>query len=286
MYSMTGFACAERQIRDYRLTWELRAVNHRYLDIQLRLPDTFRKMEREFRTRATRLLSRGKFEATLRCQIAADSETRIELDREKLENLRMAVAALGNAMDVAPLDPLAVLGWPGVIRQQVLDSEPLAEAAETLFDEALNDLAQARAREGMELKALIRQRLDGLEELVSQVQNHFPESRRAWVERLRSRCQQLSADLDESRLAQETAILAQKMDVDEEMSRLRVHIGEMRDVLERLEPVGRRLDFLLQELNREANTLASKSQDEQMTASAVEMKVLIEQIREQVQNVE
>lgn len=283
---MTGFARAERQVADYRLTWELRAVNHRYLDIQLRLPESFRQMEREFRSRATRVLSRGKFEATLRCQIETDSETRIELDCDRLENLRMAVVTIGKVMDVAPIDALAVLGWPGVIRQQALDPQPLAEAAGLLFAEALDELDQARAREGMELKAYIQQRLNALEGLVLQVQQHFPESRQAWIDRLSLKYRQLSADLDESRLAQEAMLLAQKMDVDEEMSRLGVHIGEMRDVLERREPIGRRLDFLLQELNREANTLSSKSQDEQVTANAVEMKVLIEQIREQVQNVE
>lgn len=283
---MTGFSRAEKQVGDHRLTWELRAVNHRYLDIQLRLPETFRPIESELRVRASSLLSRGKCEATLRCQIADATETGIELDFERLQNLQIALTAIGRVIDVAPVDALAVLGWPGVVRQRVLDPAPLVEAAEMLFDEVLDGLVHVRAREGAELKMHIQQRLGALEELVLQVRRRFPESRQAWLEKLRSRFRQLTTDLDENRLAQETALLAQKVDVDEEMSRLQVHLGEMRDVLERSEPIGRRLDFLLQELNREANTLSSKSQDEKMTASAVEMKVLIEQIREQVQNVE
>lgn len=283
---MTGFARAEKQVGDHRLAWELRTVNHRYLDVQLRLPDVFRHMESSLRARATGLLSRGKCEATLRCQIAGETENRIELDCDRLKNLQMALATIGRAIDAAPVDAMAVLGWPGVVRQQALDPAPLADAVGLLFDEALDGLIHERAREGAELKALIQQRLDALEALVGCVQRRFPASRQVWLEKLRSKCQQLAADLDEGRLAQEVALLAQKVDVDEEMSRLQVHLGEMRDVLERNEPVGRRLDFLLQELNREANTLSSKSQDEQMTASAVEMKVLIEQIREQVQNIE
>lgn len=283
---MTGFARVEKQVGGDQLSWELRAVNHRYLDIQLRMPEAFRQIESALRALVAAKLGRGKFEATLRCQIGPSTSLPIELDFDRLQALRAALTEIGAVIEAAPADALAVLSWPGVMREEARDPAPLIEAATALFEAGLIAFDEARAREGAQLEAHIIQRLAALEQQVETVRARLPKARQAWLERLRAHCRQLEIELDETRLAQEIALIAQRMDVDEEMSRLRVHLGEMRQVLHRAEPVGRRLDFLLQELNREANTLSSKSQDDQMTACAVEMKVFIEQIREQVQNIE
>ena len=283
---MTGFARVEKQVGDSRLVWEIRSVNYRYLDIQLRLPEMFRPLEMPLRARAADTLGRGKFEAVLHCQAGTAGTVPIEVDLERLSALRAALTDLGKVIEAAPPDPLAVLAWPGVLREHSVDPAALVRAADFLFTVALQEFDAARASEGGQMKAYIEQRLNVLDAIVSQLYERLPHARQNTVEKLRSRCEELTKDVDETRLAQEVAIIAQKMDVDEEISRLKVHLCEMRDVLNRPEPVGRRLDFLLQELNRESNTLSSKSQDKEMTFSAVEMKVLIEQIREQVQNIE
>lgn len=286
IHSMTGFARVEKQVGDHRLVWELRSVNHRYLDIQLRLPETFRQLEMSLRARAADALGRGKFEAVLHCQKGASSTRPMELDFERLTALRTVLTDLGKVVEAAPPDLLAIMAWPGILREYSLDPTVLIRAADLLFTAALQDFDTVRAAEGTQMKAYIERRLAALDAIVSQLCERQPYARQDTVEKLRARCDELTKNVDEARLAQEVAIIAQRMDIDEEISRLKVHLCEMRDVLNRAEPVGRRLDFLLQELNRESNTLSSKSQDKQMTFFAVEMKVLIEQIREQVQNIE
>ncbi|MDR3416082.1 MAG: YicC family protein [Nevskia sp.] len=285
--SMTGYARAEQQGTWGRLSWELRSVNHRYLDVQFKLPDEFRVLEPDLRALATSRLGRGKVEAALRYSREAATTTAPEPDRARLRELRSALAVV--AEELGPLaqpEPMRVLAWPGVVRQDGGEAVlPLAEAS-ALFQRALTDFTDTRGREGQRTAGFLQERIEALSALVERVRGRAPQVRTAWLERLRARCAELGVEVEPSRLAQEVALAAQRLDVDEEMSRLGSHLVEVRDTLARDEAIGRRLDFLMQELNREANTLSSKSQDAEMTRWAVEMKVIIEQMREQVQNIE
>lgn len=285
--SMTGYARAEQQGPWGRLSWELRSVNHRYLDLQIKLPDEFRVLEPELRLLAGGKIGRGKVEVGLRFNRDTAVTAAPEPDRARLRELRAALAVVSEELGpLAQPEPMRVLAWPGVIRQDAGEvAPPLAEAT-ALFQKALADFADTRAREGERTAAFLRERLDAMAVLVEKVRARGPQVRDAWLERLRARIADLGVEVDPQRLAQEVALAAQRADVDEEMARLFSHFTEVRDTLARDEAVGRRLDFLMQELNREANTLSSKSQDAEMTRCAVEMKVIIEQMREQVQNIE
>jgi len=286
--SMTGFASAERQYEFGRLTWELRSVNHRYLEIGLRLPEEFRVLEPDIRRTLGQHLSRGKVDAALRFNAAPGAaQAALSLNRDLLDRVltlhdevRQSIAS-GQAAD-----PMALLRWPGVIEEQAPDPEPMQSAAMELLAGAAASLQAARSREGEEMDAAIRERLNTIESWVAQVRDWLPEIRDALRQKLLSRVADLQQPLDPGRLEQEVAILAQKIDVDEELDRLDAHVKETRLVLERDDPVGRRLDFLMQEFNRESNTLSSKSVDNRTTQAAVELKVAIEQMREQVQNIE
>jgi uncharacterized protein (TIGR00255 family) len=285
--SMTGYARVESTGPHGRISWELRSVNHRYLDVQFKLPEEFRPLENELRVQAAARVSRGKVEIGLRYAREAAAGERIELDRGRLQQLKDAmndVAAEIGATGVP--DPLRVLAFPGVIRQEQADFTPLLAEARVLFERALDDFTETRAREGARLAQYLLERCASLEELVARVRTRYPLVRDQWLARLRQRCADLGVDVEPQRLAQEAVLASQRLDVDEEMSRLTGHIEEVRKTLKRGESVGRRLDFLMQEFNREANTTSSKSQDAEMTQHAVEMKVLIEQMREQVQNIE
>ncbi|MFC1749937.1 YicC/YloC family endoribonuclease [Pseudomonadota bacterium] len=284
--SMTSFARREKETEFGNLRWELRSVNHRYLDVSLRMPEELRVLETKVREQVAKRLSRGKVECGLR--FTASEENRdFAIDHE-------AVKRLGNAMreattlisNPAPVNMLDVLRWPGVMQVEEPDRGPLYEEAMTLLDEALDDMVANRSREGDKLKTVIEQRCTAIDGLVVQVNERLPSLREALRKKLEDRLGELKEQLEPGRLEQELALLAQKMDVDEEVDRLTAHVQEVRHVLGRDEPVGRRLDFLMQELNREANTLASKSIDADVTKVSVDLKVLIEQIREQVQNIE
>jgi uncharacterized protein (TIGR00255 family) len=284
---MTGFARVERTDASGRLSWEVRSVNHRYLDVQFRLPEEFRVLETDLRARASAVVSRGKVEATLRYQAAAGGQAALEVDIERLQSLARAVDLVRSELpDVRPPDALRALAWPGVIRQETSDFAPMLAASQELFERALAEFSATREREGQRLRQFFVERLDAIEALTKAVREHAPKVRDAWLLRLRARCTEMMAELDPARVAQEAVLSALRLDVEEEMSRLSAHVHEVRSVLSREEAVGRRLDFLMQELNREANTLSSKSQDEEMTRAGVDMKVLIEQMREQVQNIE
>lgn len=285
--SMTGYARAEAQASWGRISWELRSVNHRYLDLQLKMPEEFRALENELRTQAGAKMSRGKVEAGLRYVrdgVAADA---MNLNLDRLRQLKQAMDQVAYELGatIAP-DPVRVLTFPGVMSQEQADFAPLIAAAKKLFESALEDFSQTRAREGERLEQFIRERCDALALLVEKVRQRYPQVRDQWLTKLRAKCAELGVDVEPQRLAQELALASQRLDVEEEMSRLISHIEEVKTTLVRGESVGRRLDFLMQELNREANTLSSKSQDAEMTRCGVEMKVLIEQVREQVQNIE
>lgn len=285
--SMTGYARAEQQGPWGRLSWELRSVNHRYLDLQIKLPEDFRVLENELRALATARIGRGKVEAGLRYSHDTVAAGAMQIDRDRLAAVCTAVETVSHSLrHFSPPDPMRLLAWPGVVRDDAAATAlPLAEAS-ALFKAVLTDFTDTRGREGERLLGYLRERLDAMAVLVERVRVRCPQVRDAWVERLRQRCKELGVEVEPARLAQEVALAAQRLDVDEEMSRLISHFTEVRDTLVRDEAVGRRLDFLMQELNRETNTLSSKSQDAEMTRCAVEMKVIIEQMREQIQNIE
>ncbi len=283
---MTGFARRERQYPFGLLAWEIRTVNHRYLELGVRMPEEFRVAETEFRQSVAAAVRRGKVECTLhfRPQVAAGS---LDIDAELLGALtRRAQAAAGLAGTAARIDVMDLLRWPGVVREAPRDPTPQLAAAHALLAEALTELGRFRDSEGERLREALEQRCAGLLEFAARVTERLPEVRTRLRTRLLERIAQLTAEVDHERLEQELAMLAQRLDVDEELDRLRGHVVEVRQAFTGREPAGRRLDFLMQELNREANTLSSKSQDLDTTRAAVDMKVLIEQMREQVQNIE
>jgi uncharacterized protein (TIGR00255 family) len=285
--SMTGFARCEATGPWGALVCELRSVNHRFLESGFRLPEELRTAESELRQLLMRELKRGKVDCTLTYRSARDGQKELNVDPAALERVLARVRDLAQALpDRHTINVVDILRWPGVVRDESPAGEELLAAARTLFASAVKELAAARAREGARLRELIEQRCTGLEGLVTQVRARLPEVQARIRTRLAERVAEIKAQVDQDRLEQELAILLQRLDVDEEMDRLTGHVAEIRRVTAGGEPAGRRLDFLMQELNREANTLSSKSQDLETTRAAVDMKVIIEQMREQVQNVE
>ncbi|WP_374439452.1 YicC/YloC family endoribonuclease [Pseudomonas panipatensis] len=286
VHSMTAFARIERVGTNGTLSWELRSVNHRYLEPNLRLPETFRDLEGAVREGLRQGLSRGKVECTLRF-IEDTAGKPLQVDRERAAQLVAAaegVAAL--IKQPAPLDPLAVLAWPGVLVGDAADPQALNADAMAAFGQALEELKAGRAREGAELARIINERLDAMQDEVTQLRELVPQMLGNQRQKILDRFAELKLEADPQRLEQELVLLAQKSDVAEELDRLSTHIAEVRRVLKAGGAAGRRLDFLMQELNREANTLGSKAFDPRSTQAAVNLKVLIEQMREQVQNIE
>ena len=285
--SMTAFARQEADTELGSLAWELRSLNHRYLELGLRLPEELRAMESAVRERVNARLGRGKVECSCRFRPATATAIPVDINDNNLSRLLAACEAVNQRLPEAlPSSPLDVLRWPGVVREETVDTGPLQQHALALLDKALDELLLSREREGGQIKTLLQQRCDDMSALVVQARTCLPEIRIGLREKLHARLADLDVDVDPGRFEQELVMQLQKIDVDEEMDRLESHIGEVRRVLDRKEPVGRRLDFLMQELNREANTLGSKSVVAETTNISVELKVLIEQIREQVQNVE
>ena len=286
--SMTGFARVECQYEFGRLSWEMRSVNHRYLDFGLRLPEEFRPLESDIRTCLGQYLSRGKIEATLRFTmepgaISSGLELNQGLARELLA-IHGEIAQLAGFEQQADISQM--LKWPGLIEEKRPDPAPLQAAAMDLLVEAAKELHAGRGREGEQMANAIRERLTGVAALTANIRRWLPEIRTALRQKMLERVADLKQPLDPGRVEQEVVILSQKIDVDEELDRLDAHVEEVYRVLDLEEPVGRRLDFLMQEFNRESNTLSSKSIDQRTTQAAVDLKVLIEQMREQVQNVE
>lgn len=287
MRSMTAFARVDGEVEGAELAWELRSVNHRYLECFVRLPEELRALEPKVRERAGARLGRGKLECVLRLRLSSQAAAAIALDDERLRALLEACREVEiRSTEASSPGVMDLLRWPGVVKEAEPDRKPVQEKALQLFEEALDQLVATREREGEQIRQLLLTRLDGIEEQVCKARQRLPEVRERLRDKLLARLEELQAKVDNDRIEQELVMLAQKMDVDEELDRLEGHVTETRRVLERDEPVGRRLDFLMQEFNREANTLGSKSADSDTTAVAVELKVLIEQMREQVQNVE
>jgi uncharacterized protein (TIGR00255 family) len=285
--SMTGFARREASGPWGSLICELRSVNHRFLESGFRLPEELRAAESELRQILLRELKRGKVDCTLTYRAARESELALAIDSAALERVVARIREVSGALpERQSINVIDVLRWPGVIRDDSVAGEELISAATQLFRETVGELIAARTREGARLRELIEQRCSSLETLVAQVRVRLPEVQSRVRAKLLERLSELQAQVDQDRLEQELAILLQRLDVDEEMDRLAGHVQEIRRVVSGNEAAGRRLDFLMQELNREANTLSSKSQDLETTRAAVDMKVIIEQMREQVQNIE
>jgi uncharacterized protein (TIGR00255 family) len=285
--SMTGFARREAAGAYGHLACELRSVNHRYLEAGFRLPEELRALETELRQALSRDLRRGKVDCTLHLSASQEAAAELVVDDRALAKLLIRVREIAVAAPGKPtVDVMDILRWPGIVREDQTDTESLQAAVRALFAETLQDLVDTRAREGARLQELIETRCSALEQIVLQVRARLPEIQARVRQRLVDRVAELGTTVDHDRLEQEIVLLLQRLDVAEELDRLTGHIEETRRVIAGTEAAGRRLDFLMQELNREANTLSSKSQDLETTRFAVDMKVIIEQMREQVQNVE
>lgn len=285
--SMTGFARREVQLPWGTLSCEVRSVNHRYLEPSFRMPEVLRRVEPALRETLRKKLSRGKIEINifLKTDTAEQSET--ALNNTYCEQVLTLAQQISEKLESpAPINPLEVLRWPGVIQNAEIPPDVLASATESLFVETLGQLIENRQREGDELIKLIEQRLESIKECVAHVRAALPELLSQYQEKLVAKLETLSVDVEPERLAQEMVFIAQKADVAEELDRLETHVIEVARTLKKREPIGRRLDFLMQELNREANTLSSKSISSNTTQVAVDLKVFIEQIREQIQNIE
>ncbi|HSS06614.1 MAG TPA: YicC/YloC family endoribonuclease [Rhodanobacteraceae bacterium] len=284
--SMTAFASAEADIGQGTLSIEIRSVNHRYLELGLRLPEELRTLEPVVRERVAARLSRGKVDLGMRYKPAPTAASAIVLDDALIGRLGETAQAMAAKFPQLNVDFISLLGWPGVMLERENDQESLRTAALGVLDDALGQMVASREREGARLGGFLRERLEAIEKIVADVRGHLPDVRAALRARFDARLAELKQPLEPGRIEQEIVLQVQRIDVDEELDRLTAHIAEARRTLGLKEAVGRRLDFLMQEFNREANTLGSKAADPRTTNAAVELKVLIEQMREQVQNLE
>jgi uncharacterized protein (TIGR00255 family) len=284
---MTGFARESAETELGTLTWEIRAVNHRYLDVQFKLPEELRAKEQAFRQQASGALGRGKVECAFYFRRAVNEDNDLCIDTDLVELIGNRISDLTAKLpNVAAVNPIDILRWPGVVQQPEIDVEPLFAGAGQLFDKALAAIDEMRASEGKRIAEMLEARCTDIESIAQSVRARMPDVLAAVRNKQQERIDALDVEADPARLEVELALLATKLDVDEELDRLESHLVEIRDAIAADKPVGRRLDFLMQELNREANTLASKSADTETTRAAVDLKVLVEQMREQIQNVE
>lgn len=285
--SMTGYAVASRELAGGLLSVELRAVNHRFLDLSLRLPEELRLIENQIREKLAGRVSRGKLDCRVGFSARAESQPKLQLNKALLQQL---VVLAADAREIAPqageLKMGELLRWPGVLATDAVTPEAMQQTAMELLDLALADFAATRGREGEKLVASLIERIGKMEVIVADVQPRLPAIVAAYDEKLKQRLVEALGSLDDDRVRQEVALFAQKIDVAEELTRLVAHLGELRRILKQGGAVGKRLDFLMQELHREANTLGSKSVAVETSQASLELKVLIEQMREQVQNIE
>lgn len=285
--SMTGFAAAAAESAQGSLAVELRTVNHRYLEFQTRVPEELRPLEPAMREAVAARLTRGKVDCRVTYTSLATAQRALMPDARAMESLEAASrAVLARFPQARPLSVAEILHWPGVLAEEALSAERLKEQVLELLGQAIEDLNASRMREGAKLEAVLRERLDRMAALVEEAKPLIPSAIRAFREKLAQKLAEAGASPSDERLQQEVVLYAARIDVDEELSRLSSHIAEFRRVLDKGGACGKRLDFLCQELNREANTLGSKSVANEMTRTSVELKVLIEQMREQVQNIE
>ena len=287
IHSMTGFATATHEHALYALSVDLRSVNHRFLDIQFRMPDELRPFESELRELIVAQAQRGKIECRINLAAVAGHAAATQLNSDRLEELKQLERQVrGQFPDAAGLGVSDVLKWPGALATESLPIDEVRATCVALLQQALKDFNLSRSREGETLKAALFERVKGIEDALETIAPRLPLLIAAYQVKLSVRLRDAAASLDEDRIRQEVALFAAKIDIDEELTRLRTHLGEVRRVLDQGGGAGKRLDFLMQELNRETNTINSKSVDVSVSQVAVGIKVLIEQMREQIQNVE
>ncbi|MBS6009184.1 MAG: YicC family protein [Haemophilus parahaemolyticus] len=286
IYSMTAFAHLEIKKEWGNAVWEIRSVNQRFLETYFRLPEAFRHLEMGLRERLRNSLTRGKVECSLRVELAQASNNKIALNNDYAEQVIASLKTLQGIAGEGEINLVDVLRYPGVVDAQSQDLDQITQDLLAGFEQILTDFIAMRGREGANLQAIIQQRLDSIAEIAQSVQNQMPEVLQWQKDRLQQRFEELNLQLDPQRLEQEMVLTAQRVDVAEELDRLQLHVKETSSILKKGGAVGRKLDFMMQELNRESNTLASKSINADITNSAVELKVLIEQMREQIQNLE
>ncbi len=284
--SMTAFARQEVKRPWGTAAWELRSVNQRYLETYIRLPEQLRSLEPVIRERLRQRLTRGKVECNLRFDLSSNAQSGLNMNEDLAKKLVAAANWVKNYSHEGEINPLEILRWPGVMSAQEQDLDTISEELLAALDNTITAFIDAREREGAALKTLIEQRLDGVTEEVRKVRAQMPDILLWQRERLQSKLDDAQIQVDPNRLEQELILLAQRIDVAEELDRLDAHVKETHNILKKKEAVGRRLDFMMQEFNRESNTLASKSINADITSSAIELKVLIEQMREQIQNIE
>jgi uncharacterized protein (TIGR00255 family) len=285
--SMTAYGRTEETNEIGHVTWEIRTVNHRYLEVSIRLPEELRMLEAKIREHVSNKLNRGKVDCTLRFDADEISRKGLSINTELAKNLVQSAESIQSSMaNPAALNAMDVLRWPGVINRDMIDAESISVPLLEQLDATLEHVVETRLGEGQKLQAMIIERCDSIATLLKVFKEKLPEIQQMLRDRLTQKSQELSIELDNDRLEQEILLLVQKSDVAEELDRLDAHLGEVRHVLQKNKPVGRRLDFLMQELNREANTLGSKAANLDYTNTSVDLKVLIEQMREQIQNIE
>lgn len=286
IYSMTAFAHLEIKKEWGNAVWEIRSVNQRFLETYFRLPEAFRHLEMGLRERLRNSITRGKVECSLRVELAQASNNKIALNNDYAEQVIASLKTLQGIAGEGEINLVDVLRYPGVVDAQSQDLDQIAQDLLAGFEQILTDFIAMRGREGANLQVIIQQRLDSIAEIAQSVQQQMPEVLQWQKDRLQQRFEELNLQLDPQRLEQEMVLTAQRVDVAEELDRLQLHVKETSSILKKGGAVGRKLDFMMQELNRESNTLASKSINADITNSAVELKVLIEQMREQIQNLE
>ena len=285
--SMTGFSRCSTEQATASLVWELRTVNHRYLDVIVKLPEDLRGLESAVRKCIAETINRGKVECHLRYKSSETEQSELLINEDYATAILKACQKISKPLhQPSAMNVIEILKWPGVVREPEKDLNPVMSTALSLFDQALNELCESKKSEGQRLQEMLEERCVAMQEIVKSERKRRPELVKKTREKLLDRIKELSIEYDTNRFEQEIAYIAQKMDVDEELDRLESHFIEIEEILKREEAIGRRLDFMMQELNREANTLGSKSTDIETTQASVELKVLIEQMREQVQNIE
>ncbi|QYK12602.1 YicC family protein [Shewanella rhizosphaerae] len=284
--SMTAYARIEHKAQWGTASWEIRSVNQRYLETYLRLPEQLRCLEPVLRDRLRKRLNRGKIEVNLRYDLGEEKNNDLQLNQALASQIIQAANWVKQEAGQGEINIVDVLRWPGVMSGSEQDMDAIGKELLSAFDSAVDQFIEARGREGDAIKTMLETRLEAIEEQVAIVRQHMPTVMQWQRDKLTNRLAEIQGELDPARLEQEMVLLAQKMDVAEEMDRLDAHVAETRRILKKGGAQGRRLDFMMQEFNRESNTLASKSISSEVTAAAVELKVLIEQMREQIQNVE
>ena len=285
--SMTAYGRTEESSETGHITWEIRSVNHRYLELNIRLPEELRMLETRVRKHISSKLKRGKVDCSLRFDANEVSGNGLSINKDLANRLVKSAESIQSSIsNPVTLNAMDVLRWPGVINRDMIDAESISDSLLKQLDITLESVVETRLGEGEKLQAMILERCDNIATLLKTFKEKLPEIQQILRDRLTDKSQELSIELDKDRLEQEILLLVQKSDVAEELDRLDAHLGEVRQVLQKNEPVGRRLDFLMQELNREANTLGSKAANLDYTNTSVDLKVLIEQMREQIQNIE